>query len=99
MTTTEISSPKAHDVGVDYRLSIVIVDGRSIELRPTPWRIFKLLYEDDGAWIPISTIKIQAAVLGDVKWHIRALRLKLGDDVVLSRRGFGYRLNMMTKWS
>lgn len=87
---------------IDTRSFEVYKDGRPLKLTPSEYRIFHKLYVNQGCFINAgelycSAVDDQAAVGGEVKWHISNLRRKLGDNArrpeyIECRRGFGYRL-------
>ena len=73
-------------VAIDDDIQDAILDGKAAGLTLTEWRTFRQLWHMDGGWSGSGT------ATGKMRWHVYALRRKLGYDVILSRRGFGYML-------
>lgn len=84
-------------VRIDYRGSEVTVDGAAVQLTPLEFRLLTTLVEHAGQ--VLSREQLLELVWGDahtrstdqVKLYVGYLRRKLGDSLIETVRGFGYR--------
>lgn len=84
-------------IAIDKTWCEARVNGELVPLTPTEWKLLLYLYERPG-WHSVK--EIAAMGFGDaslyfnsVRWHVRTLRAKLGREVILTRRFFGYAFN------
>ncbi|GAA4842418.1 two-component system response regulator CseB [Luteimicrobium xylanilyticum] len=86
------------DVVVDRGARTVVRGGAPVSLSSTEFRLLELLLDHRGA--AIERAEALRRVWGDEQWtdarvvdtNVKRLRGKLGDDVIETVRGFGYRL-------
>ena len=85
-------------VSIDHRMSIIRVDGETVPVTPAEFRALACLAAGKGA--SIAAAELAFAVQGreddnarnSVEVMINRLRRKLGPDIIMTRRGFGYYL-------
>lgn len=83
---------------IDGNRMAVFLDGAAIEVTPSEYRALWQLAGSPG--VPIPAHKLAAAAIGREDDHagnavevmINRLRKKIGPDIILTRRGFGYYL-------
>lgn len=84
------------ELDVDLLARVVTKGDERIELTSTEYRLLELLVRQRGAAVSIGEIANVVSPSGDpvstatARTHVSNLRKKLGDDLVRTRRGFGY---------
>lgn len=92
------SATRIGAVTVDRVARTVHRDGVPVMISPTEFRLLEALIDSDGAAVTRQQLLLRA--WGDERWiddrvvdtNVLRLRTKLGDGVIRTVRGFGYRL-------
>lgn len=85
------------NIGIDEKLQEAIIDNVNVVLSHTEWIAFKTMWDAGGRWCRKEVIFLKMdniTDMGYVRNIITQMRKKLGAEVVISRIGFGYRLNI-----
>jgi DNA-binding response OmpR family regulator len=84
------------DLDVDLYARSVARGGRLVELSATEYRLLELLVRSRGSSRTAEDIALVLSASGDpiatttVRIHVRNLRAKLGEELIQTRRGYGY---------
>ncbi|MFN3918106.1 MAG: response regulator transcription factor [Flavobacteriales bacterium] len=92
------ASESIHGISIDREKYIVIKDGKEISLPKKEFELLALLLSKPGKVFTretiLSTVWGQDIVVGDrtIDVHIRKLREKIGDEVIKTIKGVGYKI-------